>query len=797
MKSELRNPKSDPGCAGGLAEARRNSKSASPNASRKAASRFGFRLGSGFGISACGFSRWLPVIGLLCSTAARGADEFGDISVSADAIYTGSTYHGYAEMRVVLENHSPTKTHVVTLVYPNRDFDNYGNRISRLSRTASVAPDTREVVSLLQPPLPAQGDSGIRVEVDGWHEGEVHAPNANNHCNYSWRGGGLMANVLVSRSFDFDAVSRLFQANSGAFTAAKAVGPPDAGGAGYQPNCWMPDTRRHGASNWLELDYATPQAANRVVVSESQPPVSDGVITLIGTAGTNLLQIAMAAGKATYLSAGWRQQFDFPETTQAVKTVRLEYDSRTQPYNISVDAVQISGTSGSQWAASARASSDNSASAGRYRPGGSAPDEVQCLRAESPVSEWSETWLAYSPFEAVVVNQGDVASLTPAVLAALDDYSQAGGNIVVLGTGTMPPTWHAAQQEKLPAGAECQTGFGKVFTLKADNPAKLDAQSVQRLRDTVRESVRYFQGLPSDGVAANAALPVVENLKIPTRGIVLIMIAFVIVIGPVNLAYLHRIKRRTWMLWTIPAISFATTLLVFAYSLLREGVTPDARVAGLTVLDQTSHRAATIGGEAFYCPLTPSGGLHFDFTTEATPLVGIRLGAGTAREVDWTQSQHFGRGWVSARVPAHFHVRKPETRRERIQVFSENGKLQVVNSLGEPIKTLWFADASMNLFEAEQVPAGEKAGLSLCKLSQPTEKAGPNGLLRYLGFSARTDTLADNVGRYLLPNTYVAVLDGNPFIENALGSSASAKRTKTSCVVYGIMETPEIAGGAR
>ena len=46
--------------------------------------------------------------------------------------------------------------------------------------------------------------------------------------------------------------------------------------------------------------------------------------------------------------------------------------------------------------------------------------------------------------------------------------------------------------------------------------------------------------------------------------------------------------------------------------------------------DQTSHRAATIGGEAFYCPLTPSGGLHFDFGTEATPLVSIGYGSGTA-----------------------------------------------------------------------------------------------------------------------------------------------------------------------
>jgi hypothetical protein len=718
------------------------------------------------------------------------------VSVSADAIYTGNTFHGYAEMRMVLENHSPAKTHTVTLIYPNRVYGGYGNSISRLSRTAAVGPDAREVVSLLQPPLPAQGDGFIRVEVDGRYEGEVRAPNAGNHCNNSWRGGGIMANVLVSRSLDFDAVSHLFQAGLGAFSAAKAVGPPDAPASGYQPNCWMPDVRRHGVTNWLELDYATPQPADRILVYETQSPVSDGLITLLGTSGTNLASISLASAKVSSISAGWMQEYDFPETAQPVKTVRLAYGSRVAPYSIAVDAVQLAGSSRSQWAAEARASSENTAPV-PGRPGYSVPDQVQCLRAESPVSEWSETWLAYSPFEAVVVNQGDLASVTPAVLAALDDYSQAGGNIVILGTGQLPPTWHAAQTRNLRGGAENETGFGRVFAFLQENPGALDASSVQRLREVVRDSVRYFQSLPGDSAAANGVMPVVENLKIPARGTVIIMLAFVIVIGPVNLIYLNRIKRRTWMLWTIPAISFATTLLVFAYSLLREGITPDTRIAGVTVLDQASHRAATIGGEAFYCPLTPNGGLHFDFGTEATPLVTIGYGGGAAREVDWTQSQHLQRGWVSARVPEHFHIRKPETRRERIQVLNEPGRLEIVNSLGAPIKSLWFADANLNLYQTANVAAGEKGGLIPSKSGLRSEKTGASGLLRYLGFAAHADSLPADVGKYLSPNTYVAVLEGNPFVENALGAAAVARRTKTTCVVYGILDVAEIPGGGK
>jgi hypothetical protein len=210
------------------------------------------------------------------------------------------------------------------------------------------------------------------------------------------------------------------------------------------------------------------------------------------------------------------------------------------------------------------------------------------------------------------------------------------------------------------------------------------------------------------------------------------------------------------------------------------------------VLDQVSHQAATIGGEAFYCPLTPSGGLHFDTSTEATPLVNVDYSSGSSREVDWTQSQHFERGWVSARVPAYFHLRKSETRRERIQVLNEGGKLQIVNSLGAPIKSFWLADADLNLYQAENVGAGEKGGLVFAKNSAAYGKSGVSGMLRDLGFSASLGSLPDNPGgAYLRPNTYIAVLDGNPFIENALGSSASAKHTKSLAVVFGVLDPEE------
>src|ERR1700744_2683244 len=89
--------------------------------------------------------------GLLWSVAAARAGDFGDISLSAQSMYTGNTFHGYAETQVLAQNPSGGQTHRVTLIFPDRSY-NAGNSIGEISRTVTLAPGAREIVPLLQPP---------------------------------------------------------------------------------------------------------------------------------------------------------------------------------------------------------------------------------------------------------------------------------------------------------------------------------------------------------------------------------------------------------------------------------------------------------------------------------------------------------------------------------------------------------------------------------------------------------------------------------------------------------------------
>jgi hypothetical protein len=95
------------------------------------------------------------------------------------------------------------------------------------------------------------------------------------------------------------------------------------------------------------------------------------------------------------------------------------------------------------------------------------------------------------------------------------------------------------------------------------------------------------------------------------------------------------------------------------------------------------------------------------------------------------------------------------------------------------------------------VPAGQKASLLAVSGVAAVGGAGAAGLFHEIGFAADKDFVGSNAKKYLLPGTYVAKLDGNPFIENALGAAASPKRTRAAAIVYGILGSNEDAGGSK
>lgn len=407
------------------------------------------------------------------------------------------------------------------------------------------------------------------------------------------------------------------------------------------------------------------------------------------------------------------------------------------------------------------------------RPG--IPAHAQVFAAE-PIEIWSPNWLAYSRYDGILVTGDEVKAMTPAVRTALWQYVETGGTLLIAGEADLRGLSVTATREVEDGWRVMDSGFGHCIVSPEEDIDNWKESHFQLLSNSWSETPKPWEGVRGT-YDANEKFPVVEDIGIPTKGLFVLMFLFAVAIGPINFLVLARKKRRIWVLWTTPAISLLTCLAVFGYMLLSEGWEGHLRTEALTLLDQNTHRATTLGWTAVYSPLTPSEGLHFRYETEVIPQrvnEGRKAGIRSCT-LDWSRDQHFASGWVEARVPAHFKIRKSEPRRERVNIHpGANGKIEMVNGLGAEIRRFTYADDKGNIHVAENIAPGARVSL--------TEKnliPAPVQPMRQLYVSSNwligKHVLASDPQRYLAPRSYLAEVDDSPFVEDALRNAGSRK----------------------
>lgn len=450
----------------------------------------------------------------------------------------------------------------------------------------------------------------------------------------------------------------------------------------------------------------------------------------------------------------------------------------------------------------------------------------QVIVARSDVKAWSPHWLAYSSFDAVVLTGAELRALAGTdVWPALARYVECGGCLVVVGPWQVPAAWRRRQT---PLGdvpsfpLVAARAVGLLGTPSGTGPLLAVSAEVAQGQDLVtyhagfglclatprpnspnwqrphvwRHLVRSWQDTaatlahvrsPSE---ANRAFPVADHVETPVRGLFFLMLVFAVAIGPVNLYLLARTRRRLWMLWTVPALALVTCLAVFGTMLSVEGWRGRVRTEGLTFLDEATGRASTLAWAGYYMPIAPRDGLHFGPDTELAPqLANTNSTRDNLRSLDWTDGeQHLTSGWVAARLPAHFRVRKSEANRpERLTVRRDrDGAAIVSNGLGAAARQVWVAGPGGTIYTASDVAAGGAAPLTPTALHAVGRADGPRQLFDS-DWTALGPTLTERPQDYLRPGCYVAALDGSPFLEPGLAGAADVT---ARTVVYGILKEP-------
>jgi hypothetical protein len=389
-----------------------------------------------------------------------------------------------------------------------------------------------------------------------------------------------------------------------------------------------------------------------------------------------------------------------------------------------------------------------------------------------PVEEWSDNWLAFSRYPMVIVTGSDVDRMSAGTRTALVSYAECGGILVLDEDRSDINSWRKLKS-KMNEWDLYSAGFGKIITAQKNfsNVSPGGWGRIHRLTNPENAALRSDVRLSN----VNAGFPVVAKSNISPVVIFAIMLLFSILIGPLNIYILARKKKKIWLLWTVPAGALIFTLVLMGYALLSETWGGYTRSRTLTVLDENTRRATSLGRLAYYYPIPPWSGLSFSPHTEITSIGGRETGR--VYSIDWTDGQHLKSGWLIAKTPCQLLLRKNESRRERLEISRHNGKLTLTNGLGAHIERLALWDFDNKFYTASEIRPGAKIELRENKAAASGAKQGR------LSLSFGEAQLMPPADFKLMPGSYCARLRHNPFVEP--GRKASNHKDEANLV--GIM----------
>jgi hypothetical protein len=193
---------------------------------------------------------------------------------------------------------------------------------------------------------------------------------------------------------------------------------------------------------------------------------------------------------------------------------------------------------------------------------------------------------------------------------------------------------------------------------------------------------------------------------VPLLAFVVLISLFAVLIGPVNYFLVRRRKQLYLLVLTIPAIAFLTSVTLFGYSMFSDGFGVQSRLRSFTVLDQYSKTALCWNRISLYAGMTPSAGLKFSPDTVVLPVWRDPSGFESGY-VDWTNTQHWSRGWLRSQTAAQFETIALRAERGRLNVKRANaGEVEVANGLAWPIEALLVVDDAGQTYTGRMLRAG-------------------------------------------------------------------------------------------
>lgn len=381
-----------------------------------------------------------------------------------------------------------------------------------------------------------------------------------------------------------------------------------------------------------------------------------------------------------------------------------------------------------------------------------------------------EDWRALSGFEVIVFTAEEWRKIAPPSRNAILEWVAQGGRLI-LGFSGSP--------EGLPAAGPLGTGDVEQWNLAEE--------WIERMVQTISSTAISQAYLASRDYNWNWSLAAqVGRPEPPLLMLIVFVVVFALVVGPVNFIWLAPSGSRHRLFWTTPAISLAASLLLAGLILTREGFGGRGLyyVAMLsmpsehkTVRWQEQVSRTGVLSESSFIPSEPSLILPISLK-KGTPAPFPRNSDtsyaldGNVWSGDWFRSRSTQAQIVTAIVPS----------RERVEVRLVDGKPQALSTFPQTLDEIFYFDEKGGIWRGKTIAPGRP--VTLTPTTPEIQKA----------WQERTLLLSGNIAR-----GRVEAFTRGPLMGKFLASShaippvktlASIRWTETGGILFGEVAKP-------
>jgi hypothetical protein len=324
-----------------------------------------------------------------------------------------------------------------------------------------------------------------------------------------------------------------------------------------------------------------------------------------------------------------------------------------------------------------------------------------------------DDWRAFSGFDSIIMTDDDWLSSPPGARNAIISWLRLGGQLII----------YSQTNSTLPSlSLPTDSSFGQILIKKISSDLRMDhADTV----DTVFKSDSTpprLQSLTHDFSSAYWPAQSILGSKVFNYiSFIIILIAFGIIVGPVNLFVFAKSGRRHRLFITTPIISLLTSLILIALIIFQDGfggdgkrvvlmeIRPDENQNAAFVIQEQFARTGvmtssnfTIDASAYITPVPITNTRWSRFTNDPNVSGNYDLqpsGSKTFASGSWFQSRSEQGHFLQAVVPTRGRIEATEDPNTFISTFDF------------PIQTILYKDPSGNWLTASNMKKGERITL--------------------------------------------------------------------------------------